>query len=50
MCIRDRLITEQDSSGYLLVREVYPDSPAQMAGIKTGALIISCLLYTSRCV
>lgn len=35
------LITEPDSSGYLLVREVYPDSPAQMAGIKTGALIIS---------
>lgn len=33
------LVTEMDSSGYLLVREVYPDSPAQMAGIKVGALI-----------
>ena len=32
-------MTEMDSSGYLLVREVYPDSPAQMAGIKVGALI-----------
>lgn len=33
------LVTEPDASGYLLVREVYPDSPAQMAGIKAGALI-----------
>ena len=33
------LVTEMDSSGYLLVKEVYPDSPAQMAGIKVGALI-----------
>ena len=35
------LVTELDASGYLLVKEVYPDSPAQMAGIKTGALIIN---------
>ena len=43
------LITEPDSSGYLLVREVYPDSPAQMAGIKTGALIISVNDRSSSC-
>ena len=35
------LVTELDASGYLLVKEVYPDSPAQMAGIKVGALIIN---------
>lgn len=33
------IISEPDASGYMLVREVYPDSPAQMAGIQVGALI-----------
>lgn len=36
------LVTELDTSGYyLVVKEVYPDSPAMMAGIKAGAMIIN---------
>lgn len=33
------VLTELDSAGYIYVREVYPDSPAAMAGIRPGALI-----------
>lgn len=35
------IVPAQDSSGYLLVKEVYPDSPAEMAGILPGALVLS---------
>lgn len=35
------VVTELDSSGYIYVKEVYPDSPAQLAGIRAGALITS---------
>ena len=35
------VVTELDSSGYILVREVYPDSPAEIGGIHPGALITS---------
>lgn len=32
--------TIRDESGYVQVREVYPDSPAEAAGIESGALIV----------
>lgn len=34
------MVTEIDESGYLLVTEVYPDSPALAAGIAAGDLIV----------
>lgn len=35
------VVTELDASGYIYIKEVYPDSPAQLAGIQRGALITS---------
>ena len=34
------IVPEMDESGYMRVEEVYPDSPAQAAGIEPGNLII----------
>ena len=34
------IVTKMDESGYILISEVYPDSPAQAAGIEAGDLII----------
>lgn len=34
------IVTELDDSGYILVTEVYPDSPALAAGIAAGDLIV----------
>ena len=35
------VVTSPDESGYILVKEVYPDSPADVAGIEPGNLIIN---------
>lgn len=34
------IVTTMDGSGYMRVEEVYPDSPAQAAGIEQGDLIV----------
>lgn len=34
------VITELDSDGYIKITEVYPESPAQAAGIQAGGLIV----------
>ncbi|MCI9363241.1 MAG: PDZ domain-containing protein [Oscillospiraceae bacterium] len=34
------IVEEKDDSGYILVTEVYPDSPAMAAGIEAGDLIV----------
>lgn len=31
---------EQDPSGYILIKEVYPESPAEMVGLQPGDLIV----------
>ena len=34
------IVTRMDESGYMLITQVYPDSPAQAAGIQAGDLIV----------
>ena len=35
------VVTEQDADGYMLVTEVYPESPAEAAALRAGDLILS---------
>ncbi len=35
------VVTELDNDGYIKLKEVYPESPAEVAGLKAGDLIVS---------
>ncbi len=35
------VVTELDSDGYIKIKEVYPESPAEVAGLKAGDIIVS---------
>ncbi len=35
------VVTELDSDGYIKIKEVYPESPAEVAGLRAGDLIVS---------